>query len=322
MRSVMARPAADLTALTLKPALAQAAAEWLAWLKDERRAAPNTLEAYAHDLAGFFQFLTSHLNEQLDLDEISKLRAADLRAYLAHRRGEGLAATSNARAMSAVRSFLKRLVRRGLIETSPATLVRSPKLPKSVPKPLSEEGAKTLLNAITDEPDTLPWIKARDLAVLTLLYGAGLRIGEALGLNLRDAPTSDSLTITGKGGKTRLVPILPVIREAIAEYLSLCPYPPTNDGPLFRGARGGRLDPAIVQKNMRHLRRALSLPESATPHALRHSFATHLLGAGGDLRAIQELLGHASLSTTQRYTAVDTTRLLEVYRSAHPRARG
>jgi len=318
----MARPAADLSALTLAPDLAAAVEGWLCWLADERRASPLTVEAYRGDVAAFLGFLAEHYGGPPDLAAIAGLKPTDLRAFLAARRTAGLVAASNARAMSAIRSLLKRLQRLDLIAESPVGLVRSPKLPKSVPKPLSEAQASHLMTMVETADSGAPWVMARDLAVLLLLYGWGLRIGEALSLTGADRPLGSSLVVTGKGRKTRKLPVLPVVAEAVEAYAAICPHALGRAQPLFRGVRGGALDPAIVQKRMRELRRAIGLPESATPHALRHSFATHLLAAGGDLRAIQDLLGHASLSTTQRYTAVDTARLMEVYRSAHPRARG
>lgn len=319
------RPVA--ASLTTKPLALQAAddvasrvIDWLHWLKSERRASPKTVEAYGRDMGDFLAFLTNHLGGPPSLDDLARLRHADFRSFLAQRRQDGLVATSLARQLSAVRSFLKRLQRDGLIDTTASRMVRGPKLPRSVPKPLTEGGAQALLDAAEDI-DAAPWIGLRDAAVLGLLYGCGLRIGEALGLNGVDRPQGETMTVLGKGRKQRMVPVLPVVRTAIDAYLAACPYALDPEGPLFVGARGARLQPAIVQKRMRDLRRGLGLPETATPHALRHSFATHLLAAGGDLRAIQELLGHASLSTTQRYTEVDAAQLLAVYDAAHPRAR-
>ncbi len=303
----------------------KAAAEaWYLWLAKEKRFSRHTLRAYGQDLSGYLSFLSEHLGEPAGMADLQSLRLADFRAYLSHRRNDGVGATSLARNLSAIRSFFRRLQKDGRIDNATANLVRTPKRPHSVPKPLAVQAAQQVIEAV-DEADTQPWLQARDAAILTLLWGAGLRLGEALGLNGDDIPQKnymlgDSLTVTGKGNKQRLVPILPVVREAIETYLKLCPYPQDAGAPLFYGARGKRLDPAIVQKAMRDARRALLLPETATPHALRHSFATHLLGGGGDLRTIQELLGHASLSTTQRYTDVDAEALLNVYKTAHPRA--
>jgi integrase/recombinase XerC len=299
--------------------LRAAIGSWMAWLGGERRASAHTLAAYGRDLAGFLDFLTGHLGELPSLEGLGRLTPADFRAYLAHRAGE-VGRRSVARGLSVVRGFLRFLERRALAACPALAVLRAPKLPHSVPKPLSCDDAAELI----DSPDGLvasPWQAKRDIAVLTLLYGCGLRISEALSLSRAQAPQGDQLTITGKGNKQRLVPVLSAVRQAIADYLAACPYPLPADGPLFVGARGGPLSPRLVQRQMTMLRRALGLPESATPHALRHSFATHLLAGGGDLRAIQELLGHASLSTTQRYTSVGTNRMLAVYDAAHPRAR-
>jgi integrase/recombinase XerC len=294
-------------------------AAWQDWLTAEKRASRHTIAAYGSDLALFLAFLTGHLGAAPALTDLARLRAADFRAYLARRAGEDLAASSRARVMSVLRGFFRFLDRRGLVHNPALATVRSPKLPASVPKPLSEIDAASVLASVDDER---PWIAKRDVAVLTLLYGCGLRIAEALSLRRDEAPSpGGTLRITGKGNKQRLVPILPVVAAAIADYLASCPHRLGADDPLFVGARGGPLNPRLVQGRMAQLRAALGLPPSATPHALRHSFATHLLAGGGDLRAIQELLGHASLSTTQRYTAVDVTRLLAVYDQAHPRAK-
>jgi integrase/recombinase XerC len=239
---------------------------------------------------------------------------------MAERRREGAGARTLGRGLAGIRSFLRHLQREGLANAAGAAATRAPKQPKSLPKPLSARDASRVVDSdlqLSEEP----WIAARDAAVLTLLYGCGLRISEALSLTRNDLPRDgETLRITGKGGKTRIVPLLPVARRAIDAYLGLAPYAPAMDAPMFRGARGGPLQPAIVQKAMRALRSSLDLPDTATPHALRHSFATHLLAGGGDLRTIQELLGHASLSTTQVYTGVDSSRLLDIYDRAHPRA--
>ncbi|MGE0716669.1 MAG: tyrosine recombinase XerC [Alphaproteobacteria bacterium] len=300
--------------------LAEARAAWATWLAAERRSSPHTLAAYSRDLDAFLGFLAGHLGGPPGIAELNGLRAADFRAWLAARAGDGFARTSTARALSVVRGFLRFLDRRGLGQTAALATVRGPKLPRSVPKALAPEGAAAVLDGAEDA--ALPWIAARDAALLALLYGCGLRLGEALALPRRAAPMGEALTVMGKGRKERRLPVLPAVRDAVADYLRLCPYRGEADAPLFLGARGKPLQPAVVQRRVRDLRRALGLPETATPHALRHSFATHLLAAGGDLRAIQELLGHASLSTTQRYTDVDTARLLEVYNRAHPRAVG
>lgn len=308
-------PAAD-------DAVNAAAGDWIRWLATERRAAALTLEAYRRDLSAFFTFLQDHLGGAVDLGALADLRPADVRAWLTVRtRDRGLARTSSARALSAVRSLFRFLDKTGRLHNPGVVAIRGPKLPHSVPKALNERDTFDLL---ADAPGQArePWIAARDAAVLTLIYGCGLRIAEALGLNREEAPSADTMRVRGKGGKERLVPVLPAVIQAIDAYLATCPYPLAPDGPLFVGAKGGRLSPRIVQKLMQELRGLLGLPATATPHALRHSFATHLLAGGGDLRTIQELLGHASLSTTQRYTDVDTEGLLEVYEAAHPRAKG
>jgi len=293
---------------------------WREQMVHVRRLSPRTVEAYTHDVGDFLGFLQQHRGEAVDLDALKDVSAPDVRGWLATRREDGLGARGVARAVSALRTFFMFLQKQGLVENLAVRRVRPPKLPPSVPKPVSVDGAQALI----DEAEILghePWVAARNVAVLTLLYGAGLRISEALGLNRGALPLSEAIVITGKGNKQRVVPVLPEAREAIDAYVKLCPYGGGRQDPVFYGARGKRLNPRIVQGLMQHLRRALGLPESATPHALRHAFATHLLAAGGDLRAIQELLGHASLSTTQRYTAVDETLLLKAYERAHPRAR-
>jgi integrase/recombinase XerC len=293
---------------------------WLEQMKHRRRLSPRTLEAYTHDVGSFLGFLARHRGDSIDDEALADVNAADVRGWLATRRQDGLGPRGVARAVSALRTFYAFLDKDHHIGNQSIRRVKQPKLPPSVPKPVSIAGAQALLDE-AELSGSEPWVAARNVAVLTLLYGAGLRISEALGLNGADAPLPETLVINGKGNKQRIVPLLPEIREAADRFLAMAPYKPLHDEPLFRGQRGKRLHPRIVQGLMQNLRRALGLPESATPHALRHAFATHLLGAGGDLRAIQELLGHASLSTTQRYTAVDQTHLLKVYESAHPRAR-
>ena len=299
--------------------VAAAVAEWSHWLGRERRASPNTVTAYQHDLAAFLAFLAGHLGGAVSLAQLETLRAADVRSFLAHARGRGLQSTSVARALSTVRGFFRYLERTSALKNAAIAGVRSPKLPRSVPKPLSVAAARDVLTAAQTARE--PWIAARDTALLTLLYGCGLRISEALRLPRTAAPLGRSLVITGKGNKQRLVPILAVVQQAVDAYVAACPFEFAAAGPLFVGAHGKRLQSAVVQRQMRGIRATLNLPDTATPHALRHSFATHLLSAGGDLRTIQELLGHASLSTTQKYTEVDSERLLEVYQGAHPRAR-
>lgn len=293
---------------------------WLDGLMRERRLSDNTVEAYERDTRQFLTFLTGHLAGPPRLSDIRTLRPADLRGFLAQRRKGGAGARTLGRGLAGLRSFLRYLERNGLANAAGAAAVRSPKQPKSLPKPLTDRDALTVVTSQAQLAEE-PWIAARNAAVLTLLYGCGLRISEALGLKPSEfsgAPTS--LRIVGKGDKTRIVPLIEAAREAVATYLKLCPYPIAADAPLFLGARGAKLQPAIIQREMQKLRGALGLPETATPHALRHSFATHLLAGGGDLRTIQELLGHASLSTTQVYTGVDSARLLQIYDRAHPRA--
>jgi integrase/recombinase XerC len=293
---------------------------WAGWLAGERRGSPHTVAAYGRDLALFLDFLTEHLGELPSLAAIDGLRPADFRAYLAHRVHRRAERSSLARGLSVLRGFVRFLHRRGLASTSALVALRSPRLRASVPKPLTVDDATAAVDAVGSLA-TEGWQGKRDVAVLTLLYGCGLRLSEALGLKRGEAPLSEMLVVTGKGSKQRLLPVLPAVREAVADYLAACPHLLETEGPLFVGARGGPLNPRLVQRQMEAVRGYLGLPESATPHALRHSFATHLLGGGGDLRAIQELLGHASLSTTQRYTSVETDRLLAIYNAAHPRAR-
>ncbi len=307
--------------------LEAARAAWRDWLRSERRLAGHTLVAYEHDVANFLGFMTKYLGDTPTLEQLSKLKPAEFRAWLAERAREGMARTSTARAFSSLRSFFRFLDKRGLAHNASIAAIQTPKLPRSVPKALSEDDMTELLETPADR-EREAWIDLRDTAVLLLLYGAGLRIGEALGLakgTVEELLKSgrDTLSIIGKGNKTRLVPLLPQAIEALGAYRNACSYIKAL-GPgdaFFLGARGGPLDAAIVQKRVRDLRHQLGLADSVTPHALRHSFATHLLGAGGDLRTIQELLGHASLSTTQRYTDVDAARLSAVYRAAHPRAK-
>lgn len=301
-------------------ALLQERAAWLTALAAERRLSENTREAYERDTRQFLGFLTGHLASPARLKDIGNLRPADLRGFLAARRRGGAGARTLGRGLAGLRSFLRHLERKGLVNATGAAAIRSPKQPKSLPKPLTDTQALAVVDSgmqLSEEP----WISVRNAAVLTLLYGCGLRISEALALTPDAfAGSASALRITGKGGKTRIVPLLQAARTGVEDYLRLCPFPLANDEPFFRGARGGPLQPAIIQREMQKLRGALGLPDTATPHALRHSFATHLLAGGGDLRTIQELLGHASLSTTQVYTGVDSTRLLEIYDRAHPRA--
>jgi integrase/recombinase XerC len=320
-------PFAELSAALAFPyadaELASAACAWLRRLAGERRVSPLTLDAYARDLRQFLSFLSERLGQAVALAAVVALKPADLRAFMAQRRELGVSSRSLLRQLAGLRSFARHLARENIAEVAVFTKVRSPKLARVLPKALSADKARALARGEDATGEARPaWILARDAAVLALLYGAGLRISEALAITRGDAPVGeiDSLTILGKGGKMRAAPVIAPVRRAVEAYLALCPHDLAPDGPLFVGARGGPLSPRIIQLTVERLRGALSLPDSATPHALRHSFATHLLGRGGDLRSIQELLGHASLSTTQIYTAVDKARLLDAYRSAHPRA--
>lgn len=292
---------------------------WQEHLANVRRLSPLTVEAYSQDVLSLAGFLTQHLGGPALWPDIQALRLADLRAWLAKRRAEGVSPRTVSRAISSARAFFRFAERQGWVENPAALQLRGPKLPQLAPKPLDEGAALHLIDRVEFESDE-PWIAARNVAVLCLLYGAGLRISEALNLPRTAAPLSTSLIVLGKGGKQRMVPIMPEIARAVDDYLQICPFATTLDGPLFYGARGKKLNPRIVQGLMQKMRGYLGLPQSATPHALRHSFATHLLKGGGDLRMIQELLGHASLSTTQKYTGVDEYHLMNVYRAAHPRA--
>lgn len=305
------------------PSIAQEMARWLSHLGAERRLSPKTLEAYGRDLRQCLDFLCAHWGERVTLERFAALEATDVRAFMAMRRADDIAGRSLMRALAGLRSFGRFLEREGKGKVGALSAIRAPKVAKSLPKPLPMASAKRLADAderAGEERET--WILARDAAVMALLYGSGLRISEALGLKRREVPKpgeGDVLVVTGKGNKTRMVPVLQNVLALVQEYVSMCPYSLPADGPIFVGARGGPLSPRIIQLAMERLRGALGLPDSATPHALRHSFATHLLSRGGDLRAIQELLGHSSLSTTQVYTGIDSERLLEVYASAHPR---
>lgn len=300
--------------------LAEAARqEFLLWLGLERRASPLTVEAYGADLAVFLGFITQHQGGEPDLVSLGELRAADFRAWLASAAKDGRGRATRARHVSAVRTFFKFLARRHGVDNPQLALLAAPRPKKPLPKALTPKEASSVardIGEMTDGPLAL-----RDVALFSLLYGSGLRIAEALALDVRDAPRAGSeaaLRVTGKGSKQRIVPVLAAVREAVEAWLAV--HPDGGPGsPLFLGARGARLDPGVAQRVLREFRRLNGMPEHATPHALRHSFATHLLAGGADLRSIQDLLGHASLSTTQRYTAVDTTQLMEVWRRTHPR---
>ena len=300
----------------------QALALWLEHLAKERRASPRTVEAYAFAGGRYITFLELHRGEALSLADMGALTAGEIRAWLAHlRQGDHpLSPRSLSQALSAVRTFHRFLDRRLDTPNAALAIVRGPRVTPGAPRPVSEDQARGLLAEPSLDPDREDWEASRDEAVLTLLYGCGLRISEALSLKRRDAPLPGSLRILGKGSKTRIVPVLPAVREAVDAYLAEVPFALAPDEPLFRAKRGGALSPRHVQATVQALRGRLGLPDSATPHALRHAFATHLLGAGADLRSIQELLGHASLSTTQRYTEVDAAALLSAYAKAHPHA--
>ena len=306
----------------IAPEVAAEIGHWLKFLDAEKRMSPKTLEAYARDAGQFLDFLAGHLGGAPSLKQLARLTPQDVRAFMAARRGDGLSGRSLMRVLAGARSFARFLERNGKGKVGALAAVRAPKVAKSLPKPLSVGAARRIADAGLRAGEARePWILARDAAVLALLYGSGLRISEALGLTHADLRgAQDAITVTGKGNKARMVPLLPQVAGLIADYIALCPFDLPAEGPLFAGARGGPLKPRIVQLAMARLRGALGLADTATPHALRHSFATHLLARGGDLRSIQELLGHASLSTTQIYTAVDAERLLEVYSSTHPRA--
>ncbi|MCX7346795.1 MAG: tyrosine recombinase XerC [Alphaproteobacteria bacterium] len=306
-------------ATAFAPDAADAASRWLASLRSERRMSPATIEAYARDLGQFAAFLADHLGGAPTISDLESLTVSDFRAFLARRRTGGAVSRSLARQLSALRGFYRHAERTGRFRNAAISALQSPKLPHAVPKPLSVAAARTVAEAdALADADTPRWVVARDSAVLTLLYACGLRISEALALT-PTAARGNPLSITGKGNKTRLVPVIPAARAAIDDYLARCPLSLRPHEPMFRGVRGGPLNARNIQLLIERLRGALGLPETATPHALRHSFATHLLGNGADLRVIQELLGHASLSTTQIYTEVNRAHLLEQYRKAHPR---
>lgn len=306
--------------LPLGADLERAVAAWLGHLRHERGHADKTLEAYDRDVRQFLAFLARDLGHAPCLADLARLDLKVFRGFLASRRRTGTVSRSLARSLSALRQLFRWLEAKDIVENRAILKLAMPKVPHSVPKPLTVAKAAEVVEARGEAE--LDWVNARDVAVLLLLYGCGLRIAEALSLKTKDAPTveRDVLRVVGKGEKERLVPVLPIVREAIARYRELCPYQLEPDAPIFRGAKGGPLSPRIIQLAMQRLRGELGLPATATPHALRHSFATHLLSAGGDLRQIQELLGHASLSTTQAYTEVDRERLLAVYDAAHPRS--
>ncbi|GBU17402.1 tyrosine recombinase XerC [Methylobacterium sp.] len=299
----------------------------LAWqraLSAERRLSGRTVAAYDRDLRQFLVHRDATAGRPIGIADLVGLKPRDVRAFMAARRAEGISGRSLMRALAGLRSFGRFLEREGHGASAALAAVRSPKVERRLPRPLPVAAARALTTPdVRAGEEREPWVLARDAAVLALLYGAGLRISEALGLLRRDAPLGglDALTVTGKGGKQRMVPVLPVVARALADYLAACPHPLAPEGPLFVGVKGGPLSPRVVQYAVAGLRGALGLPDSATPHALRHSFATHLLARQGELRAIQELLGHASLSSTQIYTRVDAARLMSAFDATHPRAR-
>ncbi len=302
--------------------LEAAVADWDDWLCHEKRAARHTLASYRRDLNAFLNFVAQHRRSAPNLADLCALETIDFRAWLAHRRGRGAAPTSTARAVAVVRGFYRFLDRRGLGHNPAALALRAPKVRRSLPRPLSVTDARDAATS-AHEIDDRPWVAARDTALFTILYGCGLRISEALALTCGEVgASSDVWRITGKGNKTRLVPVLPLVRAALDTYMRQRPGSVAAGDPVFVGVRGGPLQAAVAQRQMRKLRALLDMDETATPHALRHSFATHLLERGADLRTIQELLGHASLSTTQRYTDVASAHLVAVHDRAHPRARG
>ncbi len=303
---------------SVSPALRDAVQTWLDTRRALKGVSDNTVEAYARDVHNFLGFFASYKGGETGVTALKTLTITDVRAWLASLRSEGLASRSIARKLSATKSFFRWLGEREGFEATALLNARAPKFQAKLPRPLAPDAARDVIKTV-ELQSTTPWVGARDTAVITLLYGCGLRISEALGLQMHDAPLPDVLRITGKGGRERIVPVLDAAKDAVTAYLKICPYAGL-EGPLFRGVRGGALSPRIVQKVMQNTRLQLGLPASATPHAMRHSFATHLLTAGGDLRAIQELLGHASLSTTQAYTAVDAQHLMDVYEKSHPKS--
>ncbi|MDA7426312.1 tyrosine recombinase XerC [Thalassococcus lentus] len=303
----------------ISPAAGEALADWLEASRALKSASDNTITAYRADVLDFIAFLTAHHAEPQGLAPLSRVTTTDMRSWMAHLRNDGCAPRSMARKLSAVKSFYRWLSEREGFEPTAVLSARAPKFQKKLPRPLTEEAARAMIDTVELQSSD-GWIGARDAAVITLLYGCGLRISEALGLCGRDLPIGQTLRILGKGRKERIVPVLPVAQSAVQNYLQLCPYDQEADVPIFRGARGGPLNPRLIQKVTEKARMQLGLPATATPHAMRHSFATHLLAAGGDLRAIQELLGHSSLSTTQAYTSVDEVHLMKVYDATHPKA--
>ncbi|MTH99355.1 tyrosine recombinase XerC [Roseibium sp. RKSG952] len=303
----------------ISPACRDALQHWLDSLGALSGRSENTLTAYRGDVSEFLSFMTLHNSARQGLAALEQITVSDMRAWMAQQRETGVGARSLARKLSAVKTFYRWLAEREGFEPTAVLSTRAPKYTKKLPRPLAEDAARAMIETV-ELQSTSDWVAARDVAVVTLLYGCGLRISEALSLKGADAPLPSTLRILGKGGKERIVPVIQAAKDSVEHYLQLCPHSQSPNAPLFRGVRGGQLNPRAIQGVMAKARMQLGLPSTATPHAMRHSFATHLLSAGGDLRAIQELLGHASLSTTQTYTAVDTARLMEVYNRAHPKA--
>lgn len=304
---------------TVSPELEHCVQDWLKSLSTAQRVSPHTLRAYTSELSAFLAFLSPHLGKAATLNDLQELQTRDFRAYLASRRINDVSAATIARAISALKAFFRYLKKQHLVQNDALGLIRAPKAPKRVPRPIEKNKAREVLDEATIM-NAEPWLAARDTAIIALLYGCGLRLSEALSIQYGNMPLKDSLVIKGKGGKERLIPVLPAVQDAVSDYCTLLPFALEKSDVVFRGARGGPLNPRQVQGLMQHIRARLGLDDSATPHALRHSFATHLLSAGGDLRAIQSLLGHASLSTTQIYTKVDSARLMDVYGKSHRRA--
>mgnify|MGYP003123519640 CR=1 FL=1 len=311
--------ASSFTLDLISPAARGAMETWLSHEQALKNAAKNTLTAYKIDVENFMAFMADHRDGPPGLEALTGLRKQEMRAWMAHERSGGVGGRSLARGLSAVKTFFRWLEQRHDVDASRVLATRTPKFANKLPRPLSTTAAVDMIDCIDTQAEE-PWIGARDAAVLTMLYGCGLRINEALDLSGSDCPLADVMHITGKGGADRIVPVLPAVKNAVNRYVKLCPFPVQNNMPLFRGLRGARLKAGLVQKAMRSARMTLGLPDTATPHALRHSFATHLMNSGGDLRTIQELLGHKYLSSTQGYTAVSNTRLMEVYNASHPKA--
>jgi integrase/recombinase XerC len=310
----------DVLTLPLADDLMSAVTKWQNWLRLEKRASAHTVASYLFDLNNLFHFINRHKARQINLGMLSALTLTDFRGWLAHNAAEKRQATSRARAVAGVRNFFRWLDRTGQLHNGTIELLKLPKTARRLPRPVTEVQAQDIVTLSKNVPDE-GWVGLRDEALFTLLYGAGLRISEALDLTQEDITKNDRIIVTGKGNKQRSVPLLPIVREALEKYHEACPYAQKSGGALFVGQRGEKLNAAVAQRHLRHLRRQLNLPDSVTPHALRHSFATHLLTSGADLRSLQELLGHSSLSTTQLYTQIDAQQLVKAYKAAHPRAR-